>query len=226
MHAAVCLLRAGQPRSTGDAAKLGQFIGQFSWVTGHPIGLKGLIIITTVLKWNEPFSKESFSKASSYKWVLRIVIVCPYPKWWWSPLWFSALSWCTSRWKIYRNAQQATRSIITGGICLRTVHRVPVRCTQEMSNDIMPELWRTPLCQNFGEHLKCYYLGGYQPTLVLTTWGWVPTNLDTYLLTYLGLGTYPPWYLPTWHWLGTYLSTYISSTYLCTYLPGVGYLSL
>ena len=42
MHAAVCLLRAGQPRSAGDAAKLGQFIGQFSWVTGDPIGLKGL----------------------------------------------------------------------------------------------------------------------------------------------------------------------------------------
>ena len=29
----MCLLRAGQPRSAGDAAKLGQFIGQFSWVT-------------------------------------------------------------------------------------------------------------------------------------------------------------------------------------------------
>ena len=43
MHAAVCLLRAGQPRSAGNAAKLGQFIGQFSWVTGDPIGLKGLI---------------------------------------------------------------------------------------------------------------------------------------------------------------------------------------
>ena len=43
MHAAVCLLRAGQPRSAGDAAKLGQFIGQFSWVTGDPIGVKGLI---------------------------------------------------------------------------------------------------------------------------------------------------------------------------------------
>ena len=43
MHAAVCLLRAGQPRSAGDAAKLGQlFIGQFSWVTGDPIVLKGL----------------------------------------------------------------------------------------------------------------------------------------------------------------------------------------
>ena len=42
MHAAVCLLRAGQPRSAGDAAKSGQFVGQFSWVTGDPIGLKGL----------------------------------------------------------------------------------------------------------------------------------------------------------------------------------------
>ena len=42
MHAAVCLLSAGQPRSVGDAEKLGQFMGQFSWVTGDPIGLKGL----------------------------------------------------------------------------------------------------------------------------------------------------------------------------------------
>ena len=42
MHAAVCLLRAGQPRSAGDAAKLGQFIGQFSWVASDPIGVKGL----------------------------------------------------------------------------------------------------------------------------------------------------------------------------------------
>ena len=42
MHAAVFLLRAGQPRSGGDAAKSGQFIGQFSWVTGDPIVVKGL----------------------------------------------------------------------------------------------------------------------------------------------------------------------------------------
>ena len=42
MHAAVCLLRADQPRSAGDAAKLGQFVGEFSWVTGDPIGVKGL----------------------------------------------------------------------------------------------------------------------------------------------------------------------------------------
>ena len=37
MHATVCLLRAGQPRSAGDAAKSGQFIGQFSWVTDSPV---------------------------------------------------------------------------------------------------------------------------------------------------------------------------------------------
>ena len=36
-------LRAGQPRSAGDAAKSSQFIGQFSWVTGETIVLKGLI---------------------------------------------------------------------------------------------------------------------------------------------------------------------------------------
>ena len=40
-HATVCLLRAGQPRSAGDAAKLGQFIGQFSWVTGDQSFSKG-----------------------------------------------------------------------------------------------------------------------------------------------------------------------------------------
>ena len=43
MHAAVCLLRAGQPRSAGDAAKLGQFIGQFALVTGDPIGLEVVV---------------------------------------------------------------------------------------------------------------------------------------------------------------------------------------
>ena len=42
MHAAVCLLRAGQPTSAGDATKLGQFVGKLSWVTGDPIGVKGL----------------------------------------------------------------------------------------------------------------------------------------------------------------------------------------
>ena len=38
----VCLLRAGQPRHGSDVAKSGQFIGQFSWVTGDPISIKGL----------------------------------------------------------------------------------------------------------------------------------------------------------------------------------------
>ena len=42
MHATVCLLRAGQPRRAGAAAKSGQFVGQFSWVTGDPIVVKGL----------------------------------------------------------------------------------------------------------------------------------------------------------------------------------------
>ena len=40
----VCLLRTGQLRRAGDAAKLGQFIGQFSWVTDDPKGVKGLTI--------------------------------------------------------------------------------------------------------------------------------------------------------------------------------------
>ena len=45
MHATVCLLRAGQPNSAGVAAKSVQFIGQFSWVTGEPIGRKGLMMV-------------------------------------------------------------------------------------------------------------------------------------------------------------------------------------
>ena len=49
MHAAVCLLRAGQPRSAGQAAKSGQFIGQFSWVTGDPIVLKGLSMTVFII---------------------------------------------------------------------------------------------------------------------------------------------------------------------------------
>ena len=62
MHAAV--LRAGQPRSAGDAAKLGQFIGQFSWVTGDPIGVKGLIwdyfIISFLFRKRHHISMVSF----------------------------------------------------------------------------------------------------------------------------------------------------------------------
>ena len=42
MHAAVCLLRAGQPKSAGNGTKSGQFVGQFSWVTGVPIGIINL----------------------------------------------------------------------------------------------------------------------------------------------------------------------------------------
>ena len=42
MHGTVCRLRAGQPRRAGAAAESGQFVGQFSWVTGDPIVVKGL----------------------------------------------------------------------------------------------------------------------------------------------------------------------------------------
>ena len=65
MHAAVCLLRAGQPRSASDAAKLGQFVGKFSWVTGDSIGLKGLktdfLIINRFLYRVQIFSDGLFS---------------------------------------------------------------------------------------------------------------------------------------------------------------------
>ena len=52
MHGTVCLLRAGQPRCAGAAAKLGQFVGQFSWVTGDPIVLKGLYRVIKIALYN------------------------------------------------------------------------------------------------------------------------------------------------------------------------------
>ena len=49
MHATVCLLRADWPTRTSDVAKSGQFIGQLSWVTSDPIGLKGLMSCLVLL---------------------------------------------------------------------------------------------------------------------------------------------------------------------------------
>ena len=43
MHATVCLLRAGQSRYAGDAAKSGRFIGQFSCCTCDTVGVRGLL---------------------------------------------------------------------------------------------------------------------------------------------------------------------------------------
>ena len=60
MHAAVCLLRAGQPRSADDAAKLGQFVGKFSWVTGDPIGVRGLT------NYSHPFLHGDFHPTGPY----------------------------------------------------------------------------------------------------------------------------------------------------------------
>ena len=40
MHAAV--LRAGQSKWDGDAAKSGEFLGEFSWVEFDPMGVRGL----------------------------------------------------------------------------------------------------------------------------------------------------------------------------------------
>ena len=42
MHAAVCLLRAGQPKRAGDVEKSGEFLGEFSWVEFDPVGVRGL----------------------------------------------------------------------------------------------------------------------------------------------------------------------------------------
>ena len=73
MHAAVCLLRAGQPRSAGDAAKLGQFIGQFSWVTGDPIVLKGLYSEYKIALYN-PLRTTVIQKLLE---IIGIVRLCP-----------------------------------------------------------------------------------------------------------------------------------------------------
>ena len=42
MHAAVCLLHAGQLKRAGDAAKSGDILGEFSWVEFDPMGVRGL----------------------------------------------------------------------------------------------------------------------------------------------------------------------------------------
>ena len=73
-YAAVCLLRAGQPRSAGDAAKLGQFVGQFSWVTGDPIVLKGISNVNSHLYFTSlfPFLKHYFMVWFVIMWVINI----------------------------------------------------------------------------------------------------------------------------------------------------------
>ena len=42
MHAAVCLLHAGQLKHAGDVAKSGEFLGELSWVEFDPMGVRGL----------------------------------------------------------------------------------------------------------------------------------------------------------------------------------------
>ena len=48
LHVTLYLLRAG----AGDAAKSGRFIGQFSWVTGDPMGVKGLLSVIDKALYN------------------------------------------------------------------------------------------------------------------------------------------------------------------------------
>ena len=48
MHALVCLLRAGQPNCTGDAAISGAFIGEISWVIYDKMVMKGLNYVQEV----------------------------------------------------------------------------------------------------------------------------------------------------------------------------------
>ena len=42
MHAAVCLLHAGQLNRAGDVAKSGEFLGEFSWEELFPMDVRGL----------------------------------------------------------------------------------------------------------------------------------------------------------------------------------------
>ena len=74
MHATVCLLRAGQPKSAGVAAKSVQFIGQFSWVTSDPIGQKGLYSRIDEALYN-PFRTIAIKKLLE-----MIGRVCLYPR--------------------------------------------------------------------------------------------------------------------------------------------------
>ena len=61
MHATVCLLRAGQPRRAGDAAKSGQFEGQFSWDEFVPTDIKGLLSMIDEALYN-PLTTVAISK--------------------------------------------------------------------------------------------------------------------------------------------------------------------
>jgi hypothetical protein len=51
MHAAVCLLHAGQPKHAVDEAKSGEFLGEFSWVVYDPMVVRGLTEF-----WNRLFA--------------------------------------------------------------------------------------------------------------------------------------------------------------------------
>ena len=61
MHGTVCLLRAGQPRRAGAAAKSGRLVGQFSWGTGDPIVVKGLYRVITIALYN-PLTTTAIQK--------------------------------------------------------------------------------------------------------------------------------------------------------------------
>ena len=69
LHAAVCLLRAGQPKRAGDAAKLGEFLGELFWVEFDPMGERGL---TDHWKRFEPYL---YSKKSAINYTREISIV-------------------------------------------------------------------------------------------------------------------------------------------------------
>ena len=70
MHGTVCLLRAGQPRRAGAAAKSGQFVGQFSWVTGDPIVDKGLIDFFKFISWLTEFMSQNLYEKIEFNYYL------------------------------------------------------------------------------------------------------------------------------------------------------------
>ena len=74
MHAAVCLLRAGQPKRAGAKAKSGQFVGQFSWVVYDQSASKGYtatsIMHCITLRRRQPF-ENGWKRSVESVYVLR-----------------------------------------------------------------------------------------------------------------------------------------------------------
>ena len=65
MHAAVCLLHAGQLNRAGDVAKSGEFLGEFSWVVYDPMGVRGLFNTIDEAVVYPSYARSHFKTAGS-----------------------------------------------------------------------------------------------------------------------------------------------------------------